>query len=137
MELLQKNTLGKQERLKSRKAIQQLFTNGNSFSHFPYRVTWAFALQPFAAGTCLQAGFSASTRSFKKATDRNKIKRLTKEAYRLQKAGLKNTLQENEKNLQVFFIYVDKALPKYDFVFAKMKTALQRLQKQILSIEKT
>ena len=76
-------TLGKEERLKSRKLIDQLFKEGKSFSSFPFRVVWKYL--PSASDSFLKAGFTVSTKHFKKAVDRNRIRRLMKEAYRLQK----------------------------------------------------
>jgi len=75
----------------------------------------------------LQAGFTVSSRNFKKAVDRNRIKRLTRETYRLQKNQLQNQLQENHKSLAVFFIYTGKELPEYLELFEKVKIALEKL----------
>jgi ribonuclease P protein component len=77
----------------------------------------------------LQAGFTVSARNFKKAVDRNRIKRLMREAYRLQKNPLREHLQESRKSIAVFFVYTGNELPQYDVVFEKINTALQKLQK--------
>jgi ribonuclease P protein component len=79
----------------------------------------------------LQAGFTVSTRHFKRAVDRNRIKRLMRESYRLQKNNLLNELQETRKSLAVFFIYTGNELPEYKDVFEKTGSALQRLEKII------
>jgi ribonuclease P protein component len=80
----------------------------------------------------LQAGFTVSTRHFKKAVDRNRIRRLMRESYRLQKNNLLNELQENHKSLTIFFIYTGNQLPEYKEVFEKTGSALQRLEKIIV-----
>lgn len=78
----------------------------------------------------LQAGVSVSKRNFKKAVHRNRIKRLMREAYRLQKQELKNSLNENQQ-LAVFFIYIDKELPTQELVSNKINLALKRLMKEV------
>ena len=77
----------------------------------------------------LQAGFAVSTKKFKRAIDRNKIKRLMREAYRLQKNKLTSTLKDKEKCMAVFFIYTGNEIPAYKNVAEKMLSALNRLNK--------
>lgn len=79
----------------------------------------------------LQTGFTASSRNFKKAVDRNRIKRLAREAYRLQKNDLQNQLIQQQKSLAVFIIYTGNQLPEYKLVFEKMGSALKRLIKMV------
>ena len=79
----------------------------------------------------LQAGFGASSRHFKKAVDRNRIKRLGREAYRLQKEALLQRLTEKGLSLAVFFIYTGKELPEYATVTEKIGVILQKLIKEI------
>ena len=69
-----------------------------------------------------------STRHFKKAVDRNRIKRLMRESYRLQKNNLQMEVEENHKNLAIFFIYTGNELPKYPLVFEKLGNAVKRLE---------
>jgi ribonuclease P protein component len=128
-------TLGKNERLKSRKAIEQLFSAGKSFSLFPFKVIYQKSTNRFSDELQktnkqqLQTAFSVSKRHFKKAVYRNRIKRLMREAYRLQKIDLQNQLQQSNGALTVFILYVSNELPEYDTVFLKMNALLKRLQK--------
>jgi len=124
-------TWKKGERLKSRKLIEQVFREGKSFSLFPFRVH--FLLQPATTGgpvIPLQAGFGAGSRHFKRAVDRNRIKRLGREAYRLQRQSLYDHLVERQRMLAVFFIYTGKELPDYEVVTQKIGVALQKLMKE-------
>ena len=118
---------GKNERLKSRKLIESLFESGKSFSLFPYRVTYKFVDDEKGH---LQAGFGVSSRNFKRATDRNRIKRLSREAYRHQRNDLADLLHKKRQSLIVFFIFTGKELPDQKFVSEKISIILQRLAQQ-------
>ena len=128
-------TLGKNERLKSRKAIEELFTKGKSFSVFPFKViyqkstNWFSEVHLTANNKQLQTAFSVSKKHFKKAVCRNRIKRLMREAYRLQKMDLQSQLYQSNKNLFVFILYVSKELPDHTLVVLKMNAVLKKLQK--------
>ena len=126
MEPKQRYTFKKEEKLKSRKTIEQLFKDGQSFSNFPFRVLWKFN---DGSNASLQTGFAVSSKHFKKAVDRNRIKRLMRESYRLQKNELQLQLQQRQKQMAVFIIYVGNELPGYTFIFEKMDHVLKRLIK--------
>ena len=126
LEPKQRYTYKKEEKLKSRKTIEQLFKEGKSFSNFPFRILWLFNER---ATIPLQTGFAVSSKHFKKAVDRNRIKRLMREAYRLQKNDLQLQLKQNNKQLAVFFIYVGNELPEYDFIFEKTGNVIKRVLK--------
>lgn len=126
MEPRQRYRFKKEEKLKSRKTIEQLFKEGKSFSNFPFRILWQFNE---SAPAPLQTGFAVSSKHFKHAVDRNRIKRLMREAYRLQKNQLQNDLTQQQKYLAVFFVYVGNEIPDYAFVFEKTGHVISRLIK--------
>ena len=105
--------------------IDQLFSKGHSFSNFPFKVVWL----PENKEEILQAGVGVSSRYFKKATDRNRIKRLMREAYRLQKNILHDHLQKTQRKMSVFILYTGKEVPDYETVFERTGTILKRLIK--------
>jgi ribonuclease P protein component len=121
-------TLGKQERLKSRKTIEQLFTEGKKFMLSPFRIFYLF--DPMK-NSPLQFGVGVSTKNFKKAIDRNKIKRIIREAYRLQKLPLQKKLKEKNLHLNLFFIYTAKELTDYKVIYDKMDLVLQKLMIEV------
>lgn len=114
--------------MKSRKQTEQLFKEGKSFSVFPLRLV--YLLKQEQEGK-MQAGFSVSTRYFKKAADRNRIKRLMRECYRLQKNELKALCENEARALLMFFIYTGNELPDYNTIFEKVHAAIKRLKKAI------
>jgi ribonuclease P protein component len=132
-------TLGKNERLKSRKLIEQLFKEGKTFNVFPFRVYHICQPSLLTAGNSgakgsainLKFGAGAGTKNFKKAVDRNRIKRITKEAWRLQKNRVQEKLKEKNVSLNIFFIYTAKELPDYETVYQKVKVILDKLVKLI------
>lgn len=117
---------GRKEKLKSRKQIEALFLNGKNFSVFPLRVT--YQLLP-SEETIVQVGVTAGKKYFKKAVDRNRIKRLIREAYRLQKDDLMEALKQTGQKGFLFFVYTDKTIASFSTIKEAMKKALNRLEK--------
>ena len=122
-------TLGESERLKSRKQIETLFAEGKSFAVNPFKIY--FLINAQSAGVkranSLQFGVGVGAKNFKKAVDRNRIKRLTREAWRLQKNELKDTAGGRGKQMNVFLIYTGKELPDFITVKDKVAVALKKL----------
>ena len=128
----QRFTFKSVEKLKSVKLIGEIFKTGKSFSHFPFRIIYIY---PAASKSYLQAAVSVSSKNFKKAVDRNRIKRLMREAYRLQKNPLQKNLEHYQKYVAVFIIYTGNELPTYEIVFNKMGGLLARLEKIVSNRE--
>jgi ribonuclease P protein component len=121
---------GKMEKLKSRKLIEELFARGKSVNVFPVRILYIFSNLQAEEKSLLQVGVSVSKKNFKRAVDRNRIKRLLREAYRLQKKELLELTTRQKKKGFVFFIYTDKQLPEYSMVFDTITKALNILKKK-------
>jgi ribonuclease P protein component len=117
---------GREEKLKSRKQIEELFLTGKNFSVFPLRVTYQFLP---TEETVVQVGVTAGKKYFKKAVDRNRIKRLMREAYRLQKNEFLETLKQKHQKGFLFFMYTDKTIASFPVIRDAMNKCLQRLKK--------
>jgi len=124
-------TIGRNERLKSRKQIEQVFAKGKSFVVSPFRIYFDEKLNADHPMLNIQFGIGVSSKNFKRAVDRNRIKRLTREAWRLQKNELKQKLKTSGKQLNVFFIYTGKELPDFTIVKDKVAVALKKLSEKI------
>jgi len=122
-------TLGKRERLKSRKQIERLFTEGKNFPVSPFRIYYFVSPLITVSVSNLQFGAGASGKNFKRAVDRNRVKRLIRESYRLQKNQLHEVVKEKKLQLQIFFIYTGKELPAFNTVKEKVGVILNKLIK--------
>ena len=100
------NTLGKKERLKSRKLIGRLFEEGTSIKNFPFRLVYLST--EITSVFSVKASFSVPKRNFKKAVDRNRIKRLIREAYRLEK---KNVFKGSNFHCAFMITFIGKKEP--------------------------
>lgn len=120
-------TFGKTERLKSRKQIEQLFSEGESFFVPPYKLFFIHASLT-THHSPLTFGIGVSNKNFRRAIDKNRIKRLTREAWRLQKNSLQERLRDKNVQLNVFFIYTGKELPDFDLVKEKVGVVLKKLE---------
>lgn len=123
--MAKKFTLNKSERLKKTKLIESLFLSGKKLTAFPLRVHYLFVEKEESP---LQAAFSASKKNFKRAHERNLIKRKLREAYRLQKLPLQFTSIEKKQPLILFFVYSGKENPDFDLIYSKMGDLLKKLE---------
>jgi ribonuclease P protein component len=122
-------TYNKKEKLKSRKQLEALFSKGKTLLHFPVKVF--FLLPETPLNNAVKTGVGASSRSFKKAVQRNRIKRLLREAYRLNKQPLHQFLAAHNRQLVVFLLYIDKQMPQKNVIQAKMPLLLEKLMKEL------
>jgi ribonuclease P protein component len=120
-------SLGKSERLKSRKQIDALFESGKKITQFPFRLLY----KTEAGLSGLKAGFAVSSKNFPRAVDRNRIKRLTREAYRIQKKDLEISLSRNSFGIQLFFIYTGKEMVTHEETTWRLKQLLDKLLKNL------
>ena len=123
-------TFKKNERLHSKKLIEELSKNGRSFLIYPFKVIW---LQKEAEGQYpAQVLFAVSKKRQKKAVQRNRTKRILKEAYRKNKESYFYDFLRN-KNIKclVMFIFLSEETPKYKKVEKKIISVLKRLKTEL------
>ena len=120
-------TYNKDEKLKSQKAIEQLFAEGKSVSAYPLRMVY------LDNQSQLKVGVSVSKRNFKLAVHRNRVKRLLREGYRLNK----NLLIDNKlDHYTLMILYISKEMPDFKTIDKKMKALLSKFNDQVSNIEK-
>jgi len=121
-----RNTLKKTERLHSKLLISKLFTNGNSFFLYPFRIT--FIMDKREGESPAQILISASKRNFKSAVKRNHIKRLVREAYRKNKHIIWDYLSDKPNNqLIISVVYTGKTIASYSELERKLILVLHSL----------
>ena len=113
----------KKQRLSRKKLWEAVFQKGARLKAYPLAL---YALQAdLPEDVRVQAGFAVPKRSFKKAVDRNHIKRLMREAYRLGKPVHFNTL---ERPFALVFLYLGKDTPDFARVSRAMQAVLNEFE---------
>lgn len=121
-------TLTKSEILSSRKLIEKIFRReGEMISKFP--LSFIFMKNDFDANSQAQILFSVSSKKIKKAHERNRIKRLMKECYRLKKTELYNKIEGTK---YIFCLsYNSTEISNFDEINEKLKVLLNEFYKKI------
>jgi ribonuclease P protein component len=121
-------TLGKEERLKSNLSIQELLKHGKVVSRFPLKIYWNFS-PDLQQKYPVRAAISVPKRKFRRAVDRNLMKRRLREAYRLNKYTLYDTLDQHQQKIQLIILLLsDEFIP-----FDQLEKGLRDLIRQMLN----
>lgn len=117
----------KKDKLKGKKRIEQLFAKGSSLAVYPLRIVY---LKIDAEEEVdYKVGVTVSKKYFKKAVDRNQIKRLIREAYRLHRNDYFNN---NSASFALMILYLGKDMPDFISIEKKMKALLNKFSKKEL-----
>lgn len=120
--------LKKTERLYKRDEFTLLFQKGKKSTAFPIRLIYLLRDIEGSDTTPIKCAFSVPKRIFKRAVDRNLLKRKMREAYRLNRLGLKEQLKKDQKQLLLTFIYTAKDVRHYSDIEDKIILLLRPLQ---------
>jgi ribonuclease P protein component len=118
-------TFPKTERLCHQKKIQALFSSGNSFLIYPFKIVYLLHKE---GEFPIQLAISVSKRYSKRAVARNRVKRLIRESYRLNRNELQQKLIAEGNCLDLIIIYVGKKEESFLFMESRMQLVLKRLQ---------
>lgn len=123
-------TFRKEERLCSRKHLELLFKNGSSFLLYPFRVSYIFVEDKIEVP--VQVVINVPKKRYKKAVDRNLLKRRIREAYRLNKLERFYSWLPEDKGLLLFSIqFVGKDKYEFSFIEKKLISTFKRFQNLI------
>ena len=124
------NSFKKEERLCNIQLIEKLYHNGSSFLVYPFRIIWlsSEANSEFP----VQVLISIPKKKFKRAVDRNLLKRRIREIYRLQKSeDLFPFLNERSEKIVLGINYIGNEIAEYASMAKKFNTVMLRLKKNI------
>jgi len=128
------NSLGKKERLKSKKAVSEIFgAQKSSVKAFPFRAFYSIteSQRPIA-----KFGIAVPKKKFKRAVDRNRVKRLVKESIRTNKFDLNNELKKSSLSMNIMIVCQADNLPSFNTVELKIKEVLKKLSQVVIAYEK-
>jgi len=125
-----KDTLPKSDRLTNRVAISQIYNKGKHLNEYPFKVVWREEDNEVPG---LKVVFSVPKRKFKRAVDRNQIKRKLREVYRKHKHNCQIEAESKNKSVSLFLIYLGKEIPTSKLVEDKIILLLKRLTEEVKS----
>jgi ribonuclease P protein component len=128
LELKESQQFRKAERITSKLLIDRLFDGEGTLSMtvFPFRVVYMRIPKKDVPVSIL---VSVPKKRFHHAVDRNRMKRLTREAYRRQKNILWNAISEQDEGFAIAFICISSKLCSYQIVYKSINKVLTRLAK--------
>lgn len=121
--------------LKSRKAMEKLFRGGKSITLPPIRIHYQFT-ESIENEPPIKVGVGVGKKYFKKAVDRNRIKRMMREVYRLNKLSLTQTSAKSNLHLHIFFLFNGREMPEYGLISEKLTTLIRKLENRLKELKK-
>lgn len=121
----------KKEKLKSKKLIEQLFAEGIGVTNYPIKLV--YLKTRFEDDSKCKVGVTASKRNFKSAVKRNRIKRMMRESYRLNKHLIFNNI---EGNFAFMFLYLGKEMPSQSKITDTMIPLMRKFVDEIAKASK-
>ena len=125
-----KHTYPKAERLKSLLVLDKAFSEGSNIKAFP--ILARHTSSNHDAEVPFQVATTVSKRRFRKAVSRNRIKRLMREAWRIEKHLLEANWKPGDQKKALVLIYVGKDIP----TFAECSHTIKKIVNVLLKTQK-
>lgn len=122
-----KFTLPKSERLCGRATFDYLFKHASTVRVGVLKCYYAFDLPPSLSAEKMEVGISVPKKFHKRAHDRNRHKRLIREAFRLHKEVILTPLQQSEHSLVLLFVLQSPKAQQYETLTLAVTQILSRL----------
>jgi len=119
----------KKQKLCNETAIKEMFSNGNSFVIHTIRLVWKEQVN--SDDVAIKSIIVVPKKQLKLAADRNIVRRRMKEAYRLNKSTIENSLKNKGKQLNIAIVYQNDKRLSYKVIEEKIKLILGRLREEI------
>lgn len=124
-------TLPKTERLCAQKRIDKLFSGAESFISYPLRIVYLRKKKEESEESSVSIMVSVSKKYFKRAVKRNRVKRLVREAYRLDKADFVETADVADCSFDIAFLYLKSELPTYVEIEKAVRKCITVLREKV------
>ena len=127
-----KYSLGKEERLKNGLAIQDVLKNGSAVSEFPLKIYWSISWdhrQKFP----VRVAIAVPKRRFKRAVDRNLMKRRIRESYRQNKHLIYDPLMKKDLKIVMIILFLSDEFIPFNNLYARTRELLRKLANNLPS----
>lgn len=123
--------LRKKERLHGKKPFDDLFHHGKRYIAAPIKALYSISTRVGLPSEPVEAAFSVPSKTFRRAVDRNVLKRRMREAYRINKMVVYDAATAANAGCSVVFIYISKSKLPYSEIESKLLVTLHHLRKKI------
>ena len=126
MNAVERDFFPKNERLCLQKDIDRLFASGQSFVSYPLRIVYLPVSQVNASKSGISILVSVPKKHIRQAVKRNRIKRLIRESYRLNKNKISEHSKLSGEHFHVAFLYMCNEMKSYADIDKAIRKALER-----------
>ena len=128
--MIERNFFPKNERLFLQKDIDRLFDKGQSFVSYPLRIIYLHVIANPLTDNGISILISVPKKRIRRAVKRNRIKRLIREAYRLNKKEILTLYKEKGKHLHLAFLYISDDIKPFNDINKAVRKALEIIRKK-------